>query len=235
MPDLSWWLESAERLIKAWDDASAEEAIPSLIEDMQGFKFTDRTSRLLACGFCRQAWSLIAHDDCRDAVYTAEKYADGHIDFYEMEMVSRKVWVALAARPVHDLGNMTSATHACVDGNVDGSHDYPHLIDAAAMGVTSAVYDSDVTLNIDIIAMQGRLFASMVGPGWSFNAEWGTATVVQLAGHIYESRDFSLMPILADALQDAGCDESVLLTGLRDQFEQWCRGCRILDVILGKR
>jgi hypothetical protein len=35
---------------------------------------------------------------------------------------------------------------------------------------------------------------------------WLTSTVLELTRQMYESRDFSPMPILADALQDAGCD-----------------------------
>src|SRR5262245_44330127 len=41
-------------------------------------------------------------------------------------------------------------------------------------------------------------------PNWS---AWRTTTVRDLAAHIDEAREFSAMPILADALQDAGCDD----------------------------
>src|SRR5581483_3591788 len=37
----------------------------------------------------------------------------------------------------------------------------------------------------------------------AFDAAWRTSTAVALARQMYESRDFSAMPILADALQDA--------------------------------
>ncbi|MBA4187557.1 MAG: hypothetical protein C0467_06015 [Planctomycetaceae bacterium] len=74
-----------------------------------------------------------------------------------------------------------------------------------------------------------------VGPEWVFSHSWQTTTAVSMARHIYESRDFGLMPILADAIQDAGCEEDVLLTSLRDHESLWCRGCRILDELLGKR
>ncbi len=40
---------------------------------------------------------------------------------------------------------------------------------------------------------------------------WLTSTVIALAKQMYDSRDFSLMPILADALQDAGCDNEDIL------------------------
>ena len=45
---------------------------------------------------------------------------------------------------------------------------------------------------------------------------WRTDTAVLLAKQMYESREFSAMPILADALQDAGCDNDDMLNHCRD-------------------
>jgi hypothetical protein len=42
----------------------------------------------------------------------------------------------------------------------------------------------------------------------AFSPEWQTDTAVSLAHQMYEARDFSAMPVLADALQDAGCDNA---------------------------
>jgi hypothetical protein len=52
-----------------------------------------------------------------------------------------------------------------------------------------------------------------------FAPEWRTDTAVALARRVYEARDFSAMPILADALQDAGCDNVELLTHLQGAGE----------------
>jgi len=71
------------------------------------------------------------------------------------------------------------------------------------------------------------------GNNWNFNNIWRTSTVVALASQMYESRNFSAMPILGDALQDAGCDEH-WLTYLRDTNNKFFRGSWILDQILGK-
>jgi hypothetical protein len=57
--------------------------------------------------------------------------------------------------------------------------------------------------------------------------------VTALAHRMYESRDFSAMPILADALQDAGCDNDDILTHCRGGGEH-VRGCSVVDLILGK-
>src|SRR5688572_30566131 len=45
----------------------------------------------------------------------------------------------------------------------------------------------------------------------AWKPEWFTSTVRDLARHIYDARDFAAMPILADALQDAGCDHQLVL------------------------
>jgi hypothetical protein len=85
--------------------------------------------------------------------------------------------------------------------------------------------------------------------GWMFEAPWRTSTVVALARQMYESRDFGAMPILADALEDAGCDNADVLSHCRDKTEappvpagrlpthqpgEHLRGCWVLDLILEK-
>jgi hypothetical protein len=51
---------------------------------------------------------------------------------------------------------------------------------------------------------------------------------------MYESRDFAAMPILADALQDAGCDSDDLLAHCRDPHATHVRGCWAVDLVLGR-
>jgi hypothetical protein len=64
-------------------------------------------------------------------------------------------------------------------------------------------------------------------------APWRTDTAVALARTMYESRDFGAMPILADALQDAGCDSAEVLTHCRDAAQVHVRGCWVVDGVLG--
>ncbi|QJW97303.1 hypothetical protein [Frigoriglobus tundricola] len=62
---------------------------------------------------------------------------------------------------------------------------------------------------------------------------WRTSTVLSFASQMYDSRNFSLMPILADALQDAGCDNPDILNHCRQSGEH-VRGCWMVDLIMGK-
>ena len=68
----------------------------------------------------------------------------------------------------------------------------------------------------------------------AFSPEWRTSTALTLARQMYESRDFSLMPILADALQDAGCEQEEILNHCRDADATHVRGCWVVDWVLGK-
>lgn len=63
---------------------------------------------------------------------------------------------------------------------------------------------------------------------------WLTSDVVALARGIYDERAFDRMPILADALQDAGCTNEGLLNHCRDPDQLHVRGCWALDLVLGK-
>ncbi len=63
---------------------------------------------------------------------------------------------------------------------------------------------------------------------------WSTSTVMQLARGIYNDLAFERMPILADALQDAGCDNDDILNHFRDPNATHVRGCWALDLVLGK-
>jgi hypothetical protein len=63
---------------------------------------------------------------------------------------------------------------------------------------------------------------------------WCTSDVMLLAQGAYEERAFDRLPILADALQDAGCDSDELLGHLRDTLLPHVRGCWALDLVLGK-
>ena len=65
-------------------------------------------------------------------------------------------------------------------------------------------------------------------------SSWLTTDVLALARGIYEERAFDRMPILADALQDAGCDNDTVLAHCRDTSPTHVRGCWVVDLVLQK-
>src|SRR5207342_901929 len=70
-----------------------------------------------------------------------------------------------------------------------------------------------------------RCVFGLAAQATAFLPAWRTDTVVSLAQQMYESREFSAMPILADALQDAGCNSDHALSHCRDTQQTHVRGC----------
>ncbi|MDY3552454.1 hypothetical protein R5W24_001536 [Gemmata sp. JC717] len=68
----------------------------------------------------------------------------------------------------------------------------------------------------------------------SFDPAWRSSGVQLLAEGIYTDRAWDRLPILADALQEAGCESADLLNHLRDPAATHVRGCWALDLVLGK-
>ena len=63
---------------------------------------------------------------------------------------------------------------------------------------------------------------------------WLTTDVLAMAKGIYLDRAFDRMPILADALQDAGCSTDSVLNHCRAENFPHVRGCWVIDMLLGK-
>jgi hypothetical protein len=93
-------------------------------------------------------------------------------------------------------------------------------------GRTPELHEATVTLVREVF---GNPFCPV-----TFNPAWRTDTALSLAQQMYESRDFGAMPILADALQDAGCDNDDVLSHCRDANQVHVRGCWVVDLVLGK-
>ena len=111
---------------------------------------------------------------------------------------------------------------------------------AAAAEATAALTEAAnwrAGVQAEVGRHQEAVFADIFGHAFhsvAFCPAWGTDTAVALARQMYESRDFAAMPILADALQDAGCDDEGVLGHCRDANATHCRGCWVVDLVLGK-
>jgi hypothetical protein len=66
-----------------------------------------------------------------------------------------------------------------------------------------------------------------------FVPQWRTQTVVALATGIYEERAFDRLPILADALEESGCDNADVLSHCRGPGPH-VRGCWVVDLVFGR-
>jgi hypothetical protein len=79
-----------------------------------------------------------------------------------------------------------------------------------------------------------EIFGNPFCPG-SVARVWRTPEVIALARGIYAERAFDRMPILADALQKAGCDRADILDHCRDTGATHIHGCWVVDLLLGKK
>jgi hypothetical protein len=106
-------------------------------------------------------------------------------------------------------------------------------VDPADDPVHGAEYNSALAF------MKGRLatlFREISGNPYRpvvLDPGWATATVLALSHGIYDAGDFTPLPILADALEDAGCADEQVLGHCRSAGVH-VRGCWVLDLLLGK-
>ena len=68
-------------------------------------------------------------------------------------------------------------------------------------------------------------------PTW---LRWNEDTIPRLAQAIYDERRFQDLPILADALEEAGCTSGDILEHCRGPGPH-VSGCWVVDLLLGKQ
>jgi hypothetical protein len=189
-----------------------------------GAGFVGRKSMLFGCSCCRLIWDHLSHAVSREAVAVAERFADGAAGESEMLAAGR------AARAVPDVlfdRGALSVVHLC---DRRGAAVARTASRAAGFGRPSA--EELGARNARMIRFLRDIFGNPFRPV-AFSPAWRTDTAVTLARQMYESRDFSAMPILADALQDAGCDNEDILSHCRGDGPH-VRGCWVVDLVLGK-
>jgi len=220
-------------------------------------KATERKLRLFDVACCRRIWHLIQDEDSRKAIDVFEKYADGKADEVELDEArensydahgaahraataagwSASAWVTNAAANAascvtfhsQDWLSDTSffetaiwAARASAGPQVEGIWS-----DSAHPDRLAAEYQEQSGLLRHIF---NSFHLLLIEPLW---LSWNDATVVSIAHRIYDGRRFSDLPILGDALQDAGCDQADILNHCRQPGEH-VRGCWLVDLLLDK-
>ncbi len=170
--------------------------------------------------------------ESRHAVEVAERFADGGAT--EEELGAAEYWAEadclpdLPDRDAFEAAWLAHRATICVPLRVDPESGMP-------FGFTRW-FCCQLAWMRSLDWPTARLFHDIFGNPFrpvSFSPFWRTDTSVALAAQMYESRDFSVMPILADALQDAGCDHDDILNHCRQPGEH-VRGCWVVDLLLGK-
>jgi hypothetical protein len=202
---------------------------------------TARKLLLFEVACCRRVWHLMDDARHRNVVEAAERLCDGHLTEAEFEETMRPIiglWRDLppaSVSPWEPYHFLTGATRHLGSTGVDAASYSARAVTCAAhpkVGVGRSVEPNSEEVQAQVNLLRD-IFGNPFRPV-SFSAEWRTSDVLLLAQGIYTERAFDRMPILADALQDAGCDNTDILTHLRDADATHVRGCWALDLVLGK-
>lgn len=239
------WQRSAKALRAHWLAAVAKGLYPYAF--FRELALPPRLLRLFAVACCRHPLidGLLTDPRSSTAVEVAERHADGLCTDAALRQAWHDGWAArddiwgAATVGANAAAAVTAGRAATVAANAANAATVAAnaATDTAtgATGATVAAHGAAARARAAMCEYQGGLLVSLVGPGWKFAPGWRTDTAVALAWHIYEAREWGAMPILADALQDAGCEDTLILEPLRDPAGVWFRGCRLLDELLGKR
>jgi hypothetical protein len=212
----------------------------SMLAFLQG-KASERKLRLFACACCKHIWPLMTDDRSRRAVELAELSADHPVAPETLDAVSGEAEEAFEDAITdsdesvkEDSTGLTWSQYAAACSAASYASN-PSLRDEDVRVVIEAISDasSDATAQRPWQAVVLRdIFGNPFRPV-ALDPAWRTSAAVGLAAAIYSDRAFDRFPILADALEDAGCDDPDILAHCRTHPEH-ARGCWVVDLVLGK-
>jgi hypothetical protein len=219
--------------------------LKTMLEFLRG-RTSDRKLRLFACACCRRAWAGIGSAEGRMAVETAERYAEGLAG--EHELLEAHALASTVAQGEPDPDDGLIPVDAGIAAAAAAAARTPEEYKAATLALNAvartedrltatpgerlaeidAEYDAQVALLQEIV---GNPFRSLfIDPAI---LRWKDGAALKLAQRIYDDRAFDRLPVLADALEEAGCDNADILAHCRQPGDH-VRGCWAVDLILGK-
>jgi hypothetical protein len=206
---------------------------------------SDRKMRLFSVACVRRSWHLLDAAD-QEVVELAERFADGGVSQRKLNTARRgrqeqcpvglpptvagyAAWAAnttLQRRGWSAAHWAVEATCSAVVAASTGSEPWSEEVHAIRLAARNAE-----------VACQAALLRDIFGPlpfrRVKVDQSWQTSAVVALATSIYDERRWEDMPILGDALQEAGCTDAEMLAHCRGPAIH-ARGCWVLDLLLNK-
>jgi hypothetical protein len=220
---------------------------------------SDRKMRLFAVACCRRVWDLLgepsrhalevlerhldgaaADEELWSAIRDAEQDWFGQWEFYPPTDAARAaltfrntIPLVAALRTAEEVAEGVRCEAAASIGPALGWWPPPQMPDPAILQMRVAV--GDRTLTAERAAQCQLLRDIFHGPcrAIHFQSRWRTDAVLSIASAIYRDRQFERLPVLADALEYAGCSEPELLGHLRSPGVH-VRGCWAVDLLLKK-
>lgn len=235
------------------------ESVPLMLQQMRAktcpWKWSTRKARLFGVACCRRVWELLDDVD-RTVIEVAEAVADKKKRLTDLKAaherastidlgpdhysaasgrgwccVSTKawdysyaLWINPERRAVCRVAWFASAPSPW--GNPYDTANDARVLVSFRTGIPAALQEAQV---------QCSLLRDIIGPSVLpvIPEAWRGSAVRKLAEAVYEARAFERLPILADALEEAGCDDAVILSHCR-QPGAHARGCWVVDRVLGK-
>jgi hypothetical protein len=218
-----------------------------------------RKLRLFSVACCRAAWHLFTNEECRHAVEVGERAADGlatRVEVREAFAAANRITIGVHQRMgAMDMQQLRPGTADFLQINRDQAMSSAAAYTASQQGgvlaaeiVLLSVINLSCLVSAEVPLEQHRrrqgeldayhadLVRDVFGNPFrkiSVDPRWLTSSVIDLSKSIYEERAWERMPILADALMDAGCDNEDIINHCRSDRPH-ARGCWVVDAILGK-
>jgi hypothetical protein len=227
-----------------WLACARPEALLNFAQRKLHRKVLRRKQRLLVCACCRLLWPLLGDPDSRHAVEVGERFARGTATPKERDNARQAAELPLPGESAAAMAAW-AAELACYPGP-----DVRRAVDQAISYVVDIEVLTDLgPFRADIAAAwkakragsRARICDSVrdvfgplpfrcphVEPAW---LAWGEATVPRIAQAIDDELAFDRLPILADALEDAGCTDEDILGHCRGPGPHG-KGCWVVDAIL---
>ena len=199
-----------------------------------------RKRRLVACACCRLIWPLLVDARVHRAVEVAEAFADGLATADDMAEAGEAARAQSLAQgeilgksrshmpgrgALEDLWRAASAAASASHLSLGMLGNTCHYAAAEPNG-RNTKDPGQANVIRDVL---GNPLRQAVLNSASLHRDDGM--VQRIAQGIYDGRTFARMPILGDALSDAGCADEEVLSHCREPGEH-VRGCWLLDLVL---
>ncbi|MGL6095530.1 MAG: hypothetical protein ACRC7O_07010 [Fimbriiglobus sp.] len=237
-----------------WDSVATFSGMLDAIDPLVPGQISYRKMQLFGVSCCRAVWEHIQDSRCRAAVEVGERFADGLCDRHELAEAikeahyrrpdmekQRPPWTSVA-------GTAALAEADLVEGAVVDFEDpadtqlrtlaivNAEMTSAEAVNLCGLVCGPEPIVSKRVMNSQCELLRDILGNPFrpvAFSPAWRSSAALGLATTMYAGRDFAHMPVLADALEEAGCDHPDVLSHCRGPGPH-VRGCWVVDLVLGK-
>ncbi|HJZ91318.1 MAG TPA: hypothetical protein VKE40_10635 [Gemmataceae bacterium] len=202
---------------------------PELLIEFIRPNVTERKLRLFAATRFAQLIDLLPHDRQHRGIHLLEQMGDG---------TAAPNWRLEARRDVlvDYRGGLPTGDHSRDDPDHVALMLYRAIVSSDAAGHAAHATRGIINSN-EKQAEQCEILRDVLSNPFrpvAVDPRWRTADVAGLARAIYEDKAFDRLPILADALMDAGCADEQVLAHCRGEGPH-VRGCWVVDLVLDRR